>query len=112
MTDATLAAAFLNFAGAAGFNTMLIGREKCSPLTNKLFWLLVLGGIVSIALAMFLFVQQQGLQYGIVYWGGTGLVCGLIVMLFLTGKADGIRATLTILAFGIGIYYAMRSGFL
>ena len=42
MPDAILAAALLNFAGAAGFNTMLIGREKCSPLSNVLFWPLVL----------------------------------------------------------------------
>jgi hypothetical protein len=70
MTDATLAAALLNFAGAAGFNTMLIGREKCSPLTNKLFWLLALGGIASIALALFLFLQEQGLQHGFVFGAG------------------------------------------
>ena len=112
MTDATLAAALLNFAGAAGFNTMLIGREKCSPLTNRLFWLLALGGIASIALALFLFVQQQGLQYGMAYWAGTGLVCSFIVIFFLTGKADGIRSLLALLAFGVGIYYAMRSGFI
>jgi len=112
VTDATLAAALLNFAGAAGFNTMLIGREKCSPLTNRLFWLLALGGIASIALALFLFVQQQGLQYGMAYWAGTGLVCSFIVIFFLTGKADGIRSLLALLAFGVGIYYAMRSGFI
>jgi hypothetical protein len=112
VTDATLAAALLNFSGAAGFNTMLIGREKRSPLTNKLFWLLVLGGIVSIALALFLFVKEQGLQYGIVYWGGTGLVCSFIVIFFLTGNADGIRSIFAMLAFALGIYFAMRSGFI
>jgi hypothetical protein len=110
MTDATLAATLLNFAGAAGFNTMLIGREKCSRLTNKLFWLLVLGGIASIALALLLFVREQGLQYGIVYWGGSGLVCSFIVIFFLTGRADGIRSILAVLAFAVGVYYAMRSG--
>ena|ERR1039458_5408459 len=109
MSDTILAALFLNFAGAAGFNTMLIGREKCSPLTNKLFWLLVLGGIASIALALFLFVREQGLQYGIVYWGGSGLVCSFIVIFSLTGKGDGIRSILAVLAFAVGVYFAMRS---
>ena len=112
MTDATLAAALLNFAGSSGFNTMLIGREKLSPLTNKLFWLLVIGGIIAIALALLLFVSEQGLQYGIVYWGVSGLVCSFIVIFFLTGKADGIRSILAVLAFAVGIYFAMRSGFI
>jgi hypothetical protein len=110
MTDATIAAALLNFAGASGFNTMLIGRKKLSPLTNKLFWLLAIGGVIAIALALLLFVSEQGLQYGIVYWGVSGLVCSFIVIFFLTGKADGLRSILAVIAFGVGIYYARRSG--
>jgi hypothetical protein len=112
MTDATLAAVLLNFAGASGSNTMLIGREKLSSLTNKLFWLLAIGGIISIALALFLFVSERGLQYGMVYWGVSGIVCSFIVIFFLTGKADGIRSILAVIAFGVGIYYAMRSEFM
>jgi hypothetical protein len=110
MTDATLAAALLNFAGASGFNTMLIGREKLSPLTNKLFWPLAIGGVIAIALALLLFVGEQGLQYGLIYWGVSGFICSFIVIFFLTGKADGARSILALIAFGVGIYYAMRSG--
>jgi len=72
----------------------------------------VIGGIIAIALALLLFVSEQGLQYGIVYWGGSGLVCSFIVIFFLTGKADGIRSILAVLAFAVGIYFAMRSGFI
>ena len=110
MTDATLAAALLNLAGASGFNTMLIGRERLSPLTNKLFWLLVIGGIIAIALALLLFVSDQGLQYGVVYWGVSCLGCSFVVIFFLTGNADGIRSILAVLTFAAGVYYAMRSG--
>jgi hypothetical protein len=109
MSDTLLAAAFLNFAGAAGFNTMLIGRQKCSPLTNKLFWLLTTGGGIAILLAMFLFVKDQGLQYGVIYWCGSGLAFSFIVIFFLTGAADGIRSVLAVLAFGVGAYFAIHS---
>jgi hypothetical protein len=115
MTDATLAAVLLNFAGASGFNTMLIGRigrEKLAPLTNKLFWLLVIGGIVALALALFLFVSEHGLQYGMGYWSVSGIVCSFIIIFFLTGNADGIRSILTVLAFAVGVYFAFRSGFI
>lgn len=104
-----LAAVFLNFAGAAGFNTMLIGRQNCSPLTTRLFWLLTIGGAMALLVAMLLFVRDQGLQYGAIYWGGSGLVFSFIVIFFLTGAADGLRSVLAVLAFGLGVYFATHS---
>ena len=83
---------------------MLLGREKLASLTNKLFWLLAIGGIVALALALFLFVSEHGLQYGTGYWGVSGIVCSFIVIFFLTGNADGIRSILAVLAFAVGIY--------
>ena len=108
MSETMLAALFLNFTGAAGFNTMLIGRQNLSPLTNRLFWLLTIGGMIAILLALFLFVKDQGLQYGVIYWGGTGLSFSFVVLFFLTGAADGLRSILAVLALGLGIYFAMR----
>ena len=63
--------------------------------------LLVIGGVIAIALALFLFVSEQGLQYGMVYWGVSGIVCSFIVIFFLTGSADGIRSILAVLAFAV-----------
>jgi hypothetical protein len=109
MSDTLLAAALFNFAGAAGFNTMLIGRKKCSQLTNRLFWLLTIGGAMAILLAMFLFVKDQGLQYGAIYWGSSGIAFSFIVIFFLTGAADGLRSVLAVLTLGLGAYFAIRS---
>lgn len=104
-----LSAVFLNFAGAAGFNTMLIGRENLSRFTNRLFWLLTIGGVMAILLALFLFVKEQGWQYGAIYWGGSGIACSFIVIFFLTGAADGLRSVLAMLALGLGVYFAILS---
>lgn len=107
MSDTLLAAVFLNFAGAAGSSTMLIGRQNLSPLTNKLFSLLIVGGAIAEFLAMFLFIKDQGLQYGAIYWGGSGLAFSFIVIFFLTGAADGLRSILAVLALGLGVYFAI-----
>jgi hypothetical protein len=50
LSDAILAALFLNFAGAASLHTMLSGQRGRSTIANKLFRLAMIGGIIALSL--------------------------------------------------------------
>ena len=107
MSDPMLAALLLNFAGAAGFNTMLIGRHNLSPLTNKLLRLLTIGGAMAVFFAMFLFVKDRGTIRSDLL-GQLRACFQFHRYIFLTGAADSLRSILALLALGLGIYFAIR----
>jgi hypothetical protein len=81
LSDAILAALFLNFAGAASLHPMLSGQRGRSTIANRLFQLAMIGGIIALSLAIFLFIKHQGI-HGIIYWACSGLAFSLIAIFF------------------------------
>lgn len=109
MSDVMWAAFFLNFSGAVGLTTIQLGRRRGSPLTRKLFWVVAIGGAIAFFLAMFLFIKDQGVRYGLIYWGVSGIAYSFITSFFLTGLMDGFRTILGMGALVAGGYFAFRA---
>jgi hypothetical protein len=103
MSEAILAALFLNFAGAVGAVTMRSLPTR-SWVTYKLFAPVAYGGAIATFLAMFLFIKDQGLLDGIVYFFASGYAFVLLGSLLI----DGFRSILGLGALGIGGYLAVH----
>jgi hypothetical protein len=108
LSDAILAALFLNFAGAASLHPMLSGQRGRSTIANRLFQLAMIGGIIALSLAIFLFIKHQGI-HGIIYWACSGLAFSLIAIFFLTGSRHGLRPVLGVMALIVAGYFASRA---
>jgi hypothetical protein len=105
MSAALLGALFLNFAGAASAIIWKTGRENVSRITFELFGIVTNLGVIAIFLSIFLFIKDQGISYGLLYF-----VISAVVFIPINSRLmDGFRSLLSLGAIIIGSYFAFRA---
>jgi hypothetical protein len=105
MSEAMLGALFLTFAGAVGYSTYRLGSRNCSPVTHQLFGPVTTGGAIASFLAIYLYIKDQGVLYGLVYW----VAAATIFIVIGSWLMDGLRSVLGLGALVVGGYFAVRA---
>ena len=105
MTSAMIGALLLNFSGIVGVITMRAGRLNWSTVTYMIGGPLISVGTMASFLAIALFIRDQGIGYGLLYWVLTGLVLSFVASMIM----DGFRSILGLVAAALGIAFGVAS---
>jgi hypothetical protein len=103
MSDAILAALFLNFVPVIATIIINKSQQDWSALTHKMASLIVNTGKLALPLSIFLFVWDEGILRGLWHW----MASAALLMLVAFPLMDAIRSALCIVAVPVGFYFAV-----